>query len=404
MAPDWGMIQVVIGLAVLVFVMPPHWAVLLRDAFRTLYLKWKPRDGQCEYLSYAEMTREPDTPVHHCRRACPHTHRRHIAGQTCWQTTISDFFDPRSFRRKIIEKPTEKLPLQQRYLCLDREVLHAFILCMIPASFAPKKIELARATETFEEGFLKIDVKSRGEDGSGPVVLHIAHNPVPSVQVPWNHSLTAHEIKCILEHYPPYYRKTLYYHHRPIPSPIRSFEDVKRGGWVVAVGLTKCEPVPVYMDILDDPINNRGAVFWRAIRRVKAIIQNNIQPLFQEPGEAKDICAVMRLLDYVLEEMTDSGLGGIIVGSRLVDPDALERLTVDQCQQAIQIFNNSPRLDTEGLERVRETLSPILLQVLCGIYWGVHLCIICVKNPGRELNRILPEVLIDEDRFYLQGC
>ncbi|KDR79442.1 hypothetical protein GALMADRAFT_137274 [Galerina marginata CBS 339.88] len=320
-------------------------------------------------------------------------HSQHVPGKKCWNGTFDNFFNGTKQRRTIKKPP--KLPLRQSFLCVDKKVIEAFILLTVDDELWPKIVH--KPPPKFHFGTLEIIPEVH--KASGEILVHVTSTPNPHPA----RNLTVKEINCLLRGYPPYYREYLDCYNQRVPSPIRNDADVYRGGWIIGVGLSSTTPVPLYFDTFRAPTEDRGTVFWKAITRVKTIVENNIKPLFPDERVARNIQATINGLDYLIKEKTISGLTHTLQYSDMAGYTA-RNLTQNECATVIRIFNDSPRLDEAGLARLKDELSPMLLEVLAAALDGARTCVDYVRNPGRELDRMMPDILAQAERVFLRGC
>ncbi|KDR82094.1 hypothetical protein GALMADRAFT_240585 [Galerina marginata CBS 339.88] len=408
MAPDWGFVQVITALAVLPLVLPGYWWRNIAAGSRWVWLTIQKKDGECDYLEWGTMALNPNLSVHICNggtgvfRWC-RDHPRHEPGERCWSAVLDRYFNSTK-QRRTVKKPAS-FPLRQPFLCVDMKVIHAFILMSLEpegssrTTFAPVPLP----PHHFELGNLVIAAERHEE--SGEVVVHL----IPHGFVDNHLDLTPHEIECLLAGYPPYYREYLECYGHRVPSPIRSDADVYRGGWVVGVGLSASNyPLPLYFDTFRfrETYEWRGNMFWRALTRVRDVVENNIKPLYlDDPVAARNVQATIAGLNYLIFQCTDSGVSGSLRNSDMVDyRTRLGELTMEQCVTAMRIFNDSPNLDDEGLERLKEELTPMLFEVLKAVLRGAVSCMGYIKNSDREMERKMPMILSQAERVFVRGC
>lgn len=386
--PDWGMGQAVIALIVIPAVIPRHWWSAVGSSIRRARLTVQPNDGQCQLLSWDNIEDIPAGNVHRCDRhgswsTCDHG--AHMPGATCYEQTLGLLFN-RVSRKNYIPKP-ESFPLDHSFLATSVKVIYAYILCTIDeVSVKPRRDR----PQVFDFG--GICIKPTLDPTSGEVLVHIIGSKI-------QRNLTKHEVECLLDGYPPFYREYMTCNNFFVPSPIQSIEDVARGGWVIGVGLSSTEPILIYMDTLRDSKAKRGTVFYRSFIRVKAVLVNNIQPLFPDD---KNVQATINAITYMIEEETQSGVERALQGSDMASEAKL--LSQPECILAMRIFNDSPRLDSVALDSLRQEITPILFPVLKAALEGVTTCIAYVKNPGREMDMMIPKLLEDAESVFVQGC
>lgn len=254
-----------------------------------------------------------------------------------------------------------------------------------------------------EFNFLNLKITAERHKESGEVLVHVLFNN--SHFLDSHRNLTPHEIDCLLRGYPPYYRQYLECYNHWIPSPIQSDADIYRGGWIIGVGLTSERshpPLPVYVNT--GPQVGWEPVFWRPLKRVLAIIKNNIKQLYTDERNACNIQATIGGLEYMIEQVTQSGVHAKLQNSDLYQLGRDKELSAEECITAMAIFNESPHMDDQRLEKLREELTPILLEVLKAALCGLISCVSYIKNGGREFNMMLPKALIKANRVFIRGC
>ena len=391
MALDSGYVQVILAICLLPFVVAGYWWRNFQISYRWIRILIWHEEGQCEYLEWKGFVGGPDTqqrarPIHICN-ATPNSigcsHSQHIPGDKCWRGTIDRFFNG-SVQRKNIKKPS-KLSVNQSFLCVDTQFIKAFILLAINHVNTP------------------LEIKASRHDESGEILVHIS---LPPNQL--NHffqrNLSILEVDRLLRGYPPFYREFLNCNGMQVPSPIRTDRDVSRGGWVIGAGLSSTNPIPVYVDTFHKGSTFRGEVFWTALTRVKAVLENNIRLLYLDDASVSQrINAVINGLTYIINEKSDSGLPRAMQDSGLMSYTP-RILTQEECIRAMRIFNESYRLDNDGLTKLKTELQGMILEVLKAALIGAKACILYVKDPGRELDSNIPAILANSGRVFLQGC
>jgi len=388
MALDSGYVQVILAVCLLPLVVEGYWWRNVQILYRWIRILIGQDEEQCEYLEWKGFVSGTDTqqrvrPVHICSTT-PDTivcsHSQHIPGDKCWRGTIDSFFNGSVERRKI-----KKPPVNQSLLCVDTQFIKALILLAINHVNAPLEIEASRHNE------------------SGEVLVHISLLP-NQLNHFFQRNLTILEVDRLLRGYPPFYREVLNCNGMRVPSPIRTDRDVSRGGWVIGAGLSSTNPIPVYVDTFHKASTVRGEVFWTALTRVKAILENNIRLLYLDDAPiSQRINAVINGLTHIIDEKTDSGLDRALQDSGLMSYTP-RILTQEECIRAMKIFNGSYRLDNDGLANLETQLQGMILEVLKAALMGAKACIMYVKDPGRELDPKIPSILADSERVFLRGC
>ena len=408
MTPDWGLVQVVIALAILPLVIPGFWKTVCGGT-RWIWLRIRKNDGQCEYLSWEHVAQQPTHPIHTCTSIFCVDHPRHTTGGSCWKRSFEGCFNTVKYRGKV-KKPS-KFPIRQSFLCVDKRCIEAFILLTL-ADTPDSYFSCDRYMPRQEFNLLNLSITAERHEESGEVLVHVLFNNSHFLDSPRN--LTPHEIDCLLRGYPPYYRQYLKCYNHRISSPIQSDADIYRGGWIIGVGLTSNRdrsqrPLPVYVNTCPQVLvgwERTPPVFWRPLNRVLAIIKNNIKRLYKDERNARNIQATIEGLEYMIGEITESGVHAKLQNSDLY-PSQLGRdkeLSAKECITAMAIFNESPHMDDQRLEKLKEELTPILLEVLKAALYGSISCVSYIKNGGREFNLMLPEALINANRVFIRGC
>ncbi|KIM38520.1 hypothetical protein M413DRAFT_447749 [Hebeloma cylindrosporum] len=391
MALDSGYVQVILAVCLLPLVVAGYWWRNVQISYRWIRILIWHEEGECEYLEWkgfvgATETQQRARPIHTCNTTpdsigCSHS--QHIPGEKCWRGTIDRFFNG-SIQRRKIKKPS-KLPVNQSFLCIDTQFIKAFVLLAVNHVNTPLEIEASRHKE------------------SGEILAHISLFP-NQLHHFFQRNLTILEIDRLLRGYPPFYREVLSCNGMRVPSPIRTDRDVSRGGWVIGAGLSFTNPIPVYVDTFHKGSTVRGEVFWTALTRVKAVLENNIRLIYLDDASiSQRINAVINGLTHIINEKTDSGLDHACEDSGLMSYTA-RILTQEECIRAMRIFNESYRLDNDGLANLKRRLQPMILEVLKAALMGAKACIAYVKDPGRELDSIIPAILVNSERVFLQGC
>ena len=388
MALDSGYVQIILAVCLLPLVVEGYWWRNVQILYRWIRILIGHEEEQCEYLEWkgfvsGTVTQQRVRPMHICITTpntigCPHS--QHIPGDKCWNGTIGSFFNGSVQRRKI-----KKPPVNQSFLCVDTQFIKAFILLAINHVNAPLEIEASRHNE------------------SGEALVHIS---LPPNQL--NHffqrNLSILEVDRLLRGYPPFYREVLNCNGMRVPSPIRTDRDVSRGGWVIGAGLSSTNPIPVYVDRFHEASTVRGEVFWTALTRVKAVLEDNFRLIYLDDASiSQRISAVINGLTHIINEKTDSGLDRALQDSGLMSYTP-RILTQEECIRAMRIFNGSYRLDEDGLANLKIQVQDMILEVLKAALMGAKACIMYVKDPGRELDSKIPAILANSERVFLQGC
>ncbi|KAF8538731.1 hypothetical protein BDD12DRAFT_841313 [Trichophaea hybrida] len=390
---DWSMVQVVLAVAFLPFVIQGFWLGFIRVCFRRIMLLIESERSTCEQLLWSEADDIPDGPLHVCGpQLCQHP--GHAPSSKCWTMTFGGVYHANPARRRNRHRKPDGLPLNHEFLCTDRTTVLAFILCTID-NFLPRALVQWPPPSIFDHG--SVIVAATQDPHTGIVRVH--------VEGQFRRHLTKVEASRLLNGYPPFYRETLQCGSVDIPSPIKDDSYVKRGGWVIGVGLSNTAPVPVYMDCVkytdaQGRTRPRSGVFWQSFDWVLMILKTNILPLFPHD---RNINATINAIVHMVQNETDSNGEPWLVGSDIGSTRG--NLYRPECMRALAIFNQTAPLPQSLQETLRADIESILLPVLTAAYEGVRRCIEYMKNPGRELDRMLPELLLqNSELLYAEGC
>jgi hypothetical protein len=157
-----------------------------------------------------------------------------------------------------------------------------------------------------------------------------------STEIPW----TREECLSIPVGFPPFYRQPcVVSEHVKFNHPGR-LDDLARGGWVVAVGLTRTidwqnSPTPLYT--MPRP------KFHDACCRVRDVVGN----IKVSPDDSTELGNAVALANVALVRMCDNmnGSGGLYLlgdgelGALVKDKKCADGLTSAECQLAVDLFN-----------------------------------------------------------------
>lgn len=296
-----------------------------------------------------------------------------------------------------VPKPWE-LDATKSFLRTDVHTVLAFILC----SVGSRPVSYCTMNET-QMQFGDVDV--RIDDSNGVLVAHIHQTTNLSL-----HHLTKEAVTRIANGYPPFYREYIDLGEAgTLPFPIKVETDIKRGGWVIAVGLM-AENVPgsgvlkeAPLTLFIDEDNSEHASpnyrpFGKGIRRVHDVIAKSFVAAF--PGEPR-LQSVITLLDHVTKSskrsITSLDLYELAQLSSKLKQEG-ETMTKNQCETVMDVFNSSNPLDSDKVE----LLGPILLVIMSVALEGVRR-VILYSWVSKRL--VLPQRLRDRNRaVYLRGC
>lgn len=180
--------------------------------------------------------------------------------------------------------------------------------------------------------------------------------------------------------------------------------DERRGGWVVKIGLDPvCKEEDTFLAIYHDCVcykHRRGHVFWRSMDRVRLMLTEVWAAAFaDDPASSEDIAIAILALELISERETESGVEHLFDLSVPTRP-----LTDQERSRIISHFNGPPLMAASQRARFKLDWEPLLRYVLVAAVRGSTRCIAYFKNPGRELETILPMDVLSSSDLYLRGC
>jgi hypothetical protein len=243
-------------------------------------------------------------------------------------------------------------------------------------------------------GKTKIRAVDDGEYYVGHIDVH--HT---SREIPW----TREECLSILIGFPPFYRQPCVVSEHVKFNHPEQLEDLTRGGWVVAVGLTRTirdgqnRPTPLY--------TMPRFKYHDACCRVRDVVGN----IKVSPDDSTELGDAVALANVALVRMCDNmnGSGGLYIlgdgqlGALVKDKKCADGLTSAECQLAVDLFNPKDPWTSNEYAQIR----PILVHVLAAAVLGVYTVYQYVRSYGFQLREGRVKELVNENRLvYLTGC
>ena len=214
-------------------------------------------------------------------------------------------------------------------------------------------------------------------------------------------TFTKDYVERLLGGYPPLLRD-------PKNVSVFNVGDETRGGWVAALGLEsrydeKETFLPVYSDCVQYKDtrgkDRRGHVFWRSMDRVRHIITDIWAKVFAcDLKASEDIAIAIKALKHIDERETESGVNSFNVSM------PSRPLTAQEKCKVIEHFNGPPLIAVHAEQQFRAEWEPLLHYVLAAAVLGSARITAYFKNPGRELEDILPMDILKTATLYLRGC
>jgi hypothetical protein len=381
--PDWNLAQVLLGVFAVVATIsaaPPtinFLRAVVKSIALTVHRKLRPYEFVCERLEWIDI---PEGVLHECtvpKENCQHVVSPLQEGEQNRVPIIFAFFKWLK-RGNFVKKPKD-LDLGTRYIRKDPIVLKAVIFLF-----------RSLAGGEYYRSAVSIVIEDIGSTTTGYITPGPLGTRFHSIQ--YRIEVTKKELGHILEGYPPWYSEYLMLANgNSIPHPIQSVEDVARGGWIVAVGLSSIRPIEQECLKRASPSNQSyRPTLTRSFRRVSNGLRNTQKafPANSLVGEVLILVGVMTP-DETGGESTRSEVYSMIRRSKLTEVflgdgksdswspswvydkqnDYASGLSNQQCMMAIEIFN---RYEYQLSAEVSEALEPILLVVLRAVMVGCY--------------------------------
>ncbi|KAF7125301.1 hypothetical protein CNMCM5793_001479 [Aspergillus hiratsukae] len=375
-------VAVPIGLATLA--LTERGSSMLTSTSRNARTALRPSEGTCERSLWVDLR---DGPLHTSMWTANSYQMSHTKGARCWESTLTTVVSNWSAASYVVKKP-ECLPLSKEFLHTDLRVILAFVF-MAVLKERPRQTEYRPGPRTFTISGAVLEMQIIKPD---IVILHLEG----TIQ----RTFTKDYVQRLLGGYPPLLVD---------PQNVSVFKagDEARGGWVAALGLaSNYDPedvfLPVYSDCLRYHSDRRGRFFWRSMDRVRLILENIWAKAFKDDAVAyKQITSAINALEFIHKYETESGVDQIF---NIATPPNL--LSAQDQNRIIAHFNGPPHIadDEEQQRRFRAEWQPLLRYVLIAAVRGWVICIAYFKNPGRELEHILPMEVLKSAKLYLRGC
>ena len=385
--PDWALGSLLVAIVTLPLILSPQGAHIIRTTTAIIVALIWPSHGWCDSMLWKDLP-ERDS-LHDCSRGCVTTLRRfsHQQRPACWEGLLKALFNRTWPIRRIraVRKPNE-LDFGSRFLQTDMRTLFAFVLC----SAKPFK-----GWVSCNEGRkLHIRLNKTGLEVREYATILVGH--IESDFECYQLRLSKNECSQIIMGYPPFYREECKtYEGVKFPHPSMEHGGIRRGGWVIALGLTDAIPTAVYA-------SSMRFCFDEACCRVRDIVCDYLQPNFD--GPSFDIAK--QLLQFMCANRSGSGA----LSSDILPPGKLRELvtkgkcshglTAEQCVFAVNIFDRKERLSLED----RRQLQPILVPILAAAVHGVHIVYQYVNNESTKLERDIQALFVENPVVYLRDC
>lgn len=389
-----AVVAVPIGLAALVLT-EQGWSMLTsmsRGARTTI----RPSEGHCQRRLWEDLA---VGPLHVCTSVWParcHCRLPHDKGPRCWEGTLTAVVNHWAAASlghghgHVVDKP-KALPVSREFLHVDLEVVLAFVFLAVKknASLHHDSHKHQRPSRTIRIGdSVLLDTQTVKP---GLALIHLEGNLERTLTKDYVNRLLAGS-------YPPLVDD-------PQNMSVMRPGDEARGGWVAALGLVADYSeentfLPVYLDDGVQYRDRRGRVFWRSMDRVRNLLTDVWARAFAaDPAASRDIAVAVRALTLIHDRETESGI------EHFFDLSMPSRvLSAQEQNQIIRHFNGPPLIAASQEQQFKQDWEPLLHYVLVAAVRGSVRCIAYFKNPGRELENILPMDVLGSASLYVRGC
>ena len=358
---NWGEISGIVAVFTLALVTSQTGRDVLQASRRWLAGHLWPAGLYCRCVSWDDV---PEGRIHNCQRPLGQYWLRPYCycQADSLETVFTGAFEAANGPQNLIEKPQslQQLGLDRRYVRTDVFTLLAFVLMSADANASGYNINLS------------------DHDTITIASVRCAGRIQPD--------MTKKTLEGIIAGYPPWYREKLVVAHGPVvPHPIQDRDDVYRAGWVIAVGLSKTEPLS-HVVTNNRTMLDESKYINQPLKRVLQKMRDDIQPHFPEHATLK---AAISAMEYLIRRGTGSGVETYLTPELHKEHNAIytSDLSGSDCIFAMSLFNK-----VQGLsEADRAILSPILTPVIDAAFRGSYQVIQHCKNGLAEF-RIPPNL------------
>jgi hypothetical protein len=273
---------------------------------------------------------------------------------------------------KWAKKPAG-LPLDKHFVLTEAKVILAYFLLTARLNWFIDEVLGSR-----------LDYLELSEE-NGVVLAHLgpAHRVL---------DLTKDEVDKILDGWPPFYRETFTsLEGHVLMSPLKTFDQVRRPAWIVAIGLGQVQPADVY-------IQRPGkSLFFYAMDRVLKVLHDQFKT--EWGGNVA--------VDKTIEDIRDMRTKGASAsnnrwkahGSSTLSYEQnppLSALAQKQCEALMRVFNDI-NITREDKAIIDMSLEACLARVSLGVY-----IVLKYEPAGRQIP--IPPLLQGDKLIYLRDC
>lgn len=402
---DVGTITAIIALVIasLTYLFHQHGGDVLRSLAYVLVL-CHPEIGWCDSLRWEKLPSRG--PVHQCTSNCiPALAHQHQKGPKCYEALFRRLFNGSYELRgkKNLRKPYQ-LDLLTEYFCTDMKTVLTFLLCTAPPILT-EDWWVSDDLLSFHLGSTKLVLTDMGDFYKGHIEASFKCS-----NIPWSKE----ECLSILLGFPPFYRQPCIVSENVKFNHPGKLGDLRRGGWVIAVGLTRTLDFESEAELRDRPsplyVMSKSNV-QDACSRVRDVVQNiiHIQNIINHlhTEDSAELARSVGRTHWTLKKMCSGSPSGCL--RRLpMDIQIIAKtgtcangLTSEQCQLVVDLFNPIDPWTPDEYAAIR----PFLPQVLAAAFLGVYVVLRYYRSNGFQLLAEKVKRAVNENKLvYLTSC
>jgi hypothetical protein len=403
----WDKLSAILALSIAIFAILPN-LPLLYLLFVSLLRLLRAPSTRCQELLWKDV---PEGELHECPLygGCQHTVSHTSHGFRCWENLLSVVFsrawaDKERQKRRVL-KP-RSLPLKEDFLQVDFTVLMAFIISTLGCSASLGSLMLGISTYTDGDRFVfdacgaeRLEVKVCDE-------YLVAHLFAKNCR-PWSEtgerrirSWSKVEIENFLNGYPPFYsEKITLRNNQSIPFPINAPEDIRKGGWILAVKLGNITTaLPFYFESQPTTSDtHRKPTFQLATEWVREMV---IEPFSKTFPSDPNVLAASKALKGLCngQEYIDCPLEGSDLDENL--PFTLDK---NAAIKAMAIFNGRTRMTATERAHLKAATEPMLVPLLSAAVFGTR-DVLRFEKKCVNFKEKLPPAMRPSSKIFVRDC
>jgi hypothetical protein len=407
--PQWDKIATISALCFVIFTILPNLSL-----FRSLcifFVRRLPLEAnQCTQLLWDDI---PEGLLHECSSptpyVCEHTIPHKSRKAKCWEDLFPVVFTrawaDEGRKSKRVPKP-EILPWTQDFIRIDFTILVAFIFSTVGCHKDLGSLLWGISTYTGSDKFVfdvggvqRLYLKSRDQ-------CLVAHLFAESCR-PWTpdsdktiSAWTKAEIENLLNGYPPFYSATFLLHGKiRIDFPIHSRDDIRKGGWVLAVKLGNISrALPFYFESQFATVDTtRKPTFQLATEWVRDMVAEPFTKSF--PGNV-NVSAALNALNRLCRGQEH--ISCALERSDL-DEHVASTLNKEEAVRAMGIFNRPTLMTSSQRADLKADSASILVPLLSAAVFGVR-DVLRFEKRCIDLKERLPATLRPSSEIYVGDC